>query len=307
MYRLDVIHVPILIPALVFPFKSDDGHLDARVFHEFPQLSERSDDYYRNAMNVGQKEPRYVRICPCFRDEEDGNNCTLCNPAKAMFLAHGQCWQVSGFTDMASRFWADFAYRTRPITTWQSSGAEAKALQFRPRAESFLYSTGTDLGSLLQKISTVPQEIVDDVMVQLTGTAVGRILKTRQMVLQMLPRLALGTPTSFSSLQAKTVISPAVITSLCVTQRDILGQTYISGIGFNAPECPGLTVLSVDVNQKIKGLQCAISRFGLRAVRILYHGPPSPWLGEASDSWLGTVYGSNLRKLRVVSDVSKSG
>lgn len=275
----------------MFPSAADNGDFDACVWRKFPPASEL---------------PKWsipYDLCSCaWRPRDSINNCSLCDPEDVIFVAHEDCWSASQHVSMSAKQWAIFAYKTRPITLWRSAKAEAKGLRSLITSGSCLYSnTNTDLGRLLADISRRPQELVDNIMIQSNGTAVNSLFKAGRLVQEVLPRLHLAI--SSKEPKEKTIAQQGdSITSLYVTQTDILGETYISEIGFNGKD-PSLSI-PLAGNQPIRGLQCAVSRFGLRAVRVLYsHMSPSPWLGEPSHSWMGTISGTDLCQLRVIFDV----
>ncbi|KAB5516972.1 hypothetical protein GE09DRAFT_1262892 [Coniochaeta sp. 2T2.1] len=73
-------------------------------------------------------------------------------------------------------------------------------------------------------------------------------------------------------------------------------------MAFNTEDAP----LCLEIGTgAIRGLQVAVSRHGLRALRILYESsPPSLWLGDPSESWTGIVQGSDLGKPMLLDDIT---
>ncbi|KAB5516970.1 hypothetical protein GE09DRAFT_1159117, partial [Coniochaeta sp. 2T2.1] len=259
------------------------------------------------AIEVGEQKRVQVELCRCSHYKRESNyECMLCNPVATLYLAHACCWAVAQRHEyMTPTLWANFAYQTRPITIWRTPEAKAKAFRFRltlnaDHSGSVGYSTSTELGKLLQRVSNLPQELSDNVLEYLGGTSVGSILRTGRTLQQLLPRMTLSN--TLKKAKRRLLTRQSTIRSLCARQVDILGQGYIVDLDGNL-EAADLLRINVEPGQKIRGVQCAVSRFGLRAVRILYFdAPPSRWLGGPSHSWMGTLIGGDLRTLHVVSD-----
>lgn len=174
---------------------------------------------------------------------------------------------------------------------------------FRPSPD-LLASLNTDngLGGIFKRISGLPQELVDMVMDNMKGTKVLSMLRTKDTLLYLFPRLRLG-----YSLNHPSYITPVInapLTGLYARETELLGQTYLSELGFNKTE----DVLTVSLEKKpIRGVQFYASSLGIRRVRILYTDKSSSaWLGRWSphSGWVGTVLGDDLNALRVLSDVS---
>lgn len=89
-----------------------------------------------------------------------------------------------------------------------------------------------------------------------------------------------------------------IVDNICVSFIIIFGQRYISSISLNTGR--GIFVK----RSKIKGVRFAISRYGLRALGILYvDSSTSEWLGDPLNSWIGVIYSNDIKGLRIVQDV----
>ncbi|KAB5511409.1 hypothetical protein GE09DRAFT_1165079, partial [Coniochaeta sp. 2T2.1] len=295
---------------VLVPFKAENGQFHARLLNRFPTFTHQIiDDYdvWKKAIEVGQQKRVLVELCRCSHyRRESYYKCMLCNPVATLYLAHACCWAVAQkHQNMSPALWASFAYQTRPVTIWMTPEAKAKAFRFRlatnpDNSGSVGYSTSTELGKLLQRVSNLPKELSDNVLANLGGTSVGSILRTGRTLQQLPPRMTVSN--TLKKAKRRLVTRQSTIRSLCARQVDILSQGYIFNLGCNL-EAADVLHIEVEPRHKIRGLQCAVSRFGLRALRILYFdAPPSRWLGDPSHSWMGTLIGSDLGKLYVVSD-----
>ncbi len=95
------------------------------------------------------------------------------------------------------------------------------------------------------------------------------------------------------------LVSDTTIESIYAKTISIFGQGYISYLSFNNPK--GLLVK----RSKSQDIKFVIGRYGLRAFSILYpDDTTSSWLGDPTNGWIGVMYGSEIRRLRILQDVT---
>jgi hypothetical protein len=162
----------------------------------------------------------------------------------------------------------------------------------------------TRLGRLLARIRLLPAELQRQIMGHLKGTMFASLLQAKKFVLEVMPRLP---SESTWTIQAKTKFLREVgqvrSDSLSCGSVNIMGRPYISELGLGQPNGSGS---HIPISKKaLRGVQFALGRFGLRGIRIWYEDSSfSPWLGETTSCWIGTIRCCDLSDLRVVADVS---
>lgn len=202
------------------------------------------------------------------------------------------------------------AHRTRVIPARTEGSASKRHIPFRLLLDKMEPDTTTPLGGILKKISQLPQELVDMVMVHLDGTVVGALFKTRQTLLEMLSESS--TASSTASEYFCSDLGPIALlgsdTYLSARMSNMLGDIYVTDLSRRRhwePKTDGALSIPVSNNKVIMGIGIAVSAFGLRALRILYSdASTSSWLGNPADCWLGTVHGTWSTIWEVRSDVS---
>jgi hypothetical protein len=276
-------------------------------------------NYRRLPIQNASTKARY-HIEPCSADEGYG---VLCNKVEAnheefMYMTHQCCWNLATAQvgeDEAEHTAREaelvgLAHRTRVIPARTEGSASKGQIPFRLLLDKMEPDTTTPLGDILKKISKLPQELVDMVMVHLDGTVVGALFKTRQTILEMLPELS--TTGSTASEYCCSDLGPIALlgsdTYLSARMSNILGDTYVTDLLRRRhwePKTDGALSIPVSNNKDIMGIGIAVSTFGLRALRILYSdASTSPWLGNPAGCWLGTVHGTWSTIWEVRSDVS---
>lgn len=243
-----------------------------------------------------------------------GDYCRDCRPDRMVYLSHQDCWKVA-FSSHRWSFmdWSRLAVQTRPfeIRSWRKKNNIAichedpvtPALGSVP-PDSSLFRESSPLGTLLAKIRALPTELQLQIMGLLRGTMFASLLQTKTFVSEMMPRLH---PTSTwtilpetKSLRADDEESSGILFCRSTT---IMGRSYLRELALGQPKDSGLHIPIA--KKALRGVQFALGRFGLRGIRISYKdGSTSPWLGESSSCWIGTVRCSDLSYLKVVADVS---
>ncbi|KAB5511411.1 hypothetical protein GE09DRAFT_1232593 [Coniochaeta sp. 2T2.1] len=285
---------------ILYQFRMEDGQDGAVVLRSLPRDPRSPRHAHHARIYAGRNDRRYIFICGCMKDRSEGNRCRNCNPDWAAVIAHAECWAVTEPWALPPTCLGNFALKTRPITLWRTPAAKTKDLRFRPTPKYCGYVTTTHVGSLLERVSELPQEVVDGITVHLSGSLVGSLLKTHRTLQELVPELHLGDKFDPPGNVPVPGSCNHTITSICAWQNRILGQSYISRMAFDAEDAPLRLEIATGA---IRGLQVAVSRHGLCALRILYESsPPSPWLGDPSETWMGIVPGSDLSKLMLLHD-----
>lgn len=272
--------------------------------------------HYR--VNIGESRRQ---LSVCYSLQQPGDYCDRCDDDNLIYLMHNHCYQATQHPSRVSvADLALYAHHVRPLMPFGEWDAKAKSkeMAFR-RSDDLLLNPSpraTHLGDMLYRISELPQELVNMIMVELEGTMTLACLKARRAVRHLLPQLkvlelieALHQPTWSNCWKGRPVGAPH---ALYASTTEILGQSYVTGIGLNDDRV--LLVnrrkyqLSVpNLNKAIYGLECSLSSFGVTAIRILYTDyTESDWLGHWSitDTWRTVIYGPDLKALQVLSDVS---
>lgn len=233
------------------------------------------------------------------------------------YFAHMDCWKLaSSTTRISSLDWSRLAVQTRPFEIRCYDPAfEANIHRDDPCTpvlasldpnDTSLFDADTPLASLLSRIRTLSMEIQLQIFALVKGTMFASLLQTKIFVSSMLPRLG---PRSAWTILPKSLALRAGLdegnrsSRLTCQSMYIMGRSYLSKLALGWLENP---TSHIDIADKaIQGVQFALGRFGLRGVRILYmDGTNSPWLGESSFSWTGTIPCSDLSMLNLVKDVS---
>jgi hypothetical protein len=172
--------------------------------------------------------------------------------------------------------------------------AGKKGLVFRPRWGKL------NLTTLLARVSRLPHELQNCVVSHLDNTVVGSLFKTHRAVLELLPKTdQLDAPTWPRQSWCG---APADWSGVYVRTSSALGRPYVTSVKID--EALARSALNAEGKQ-FQGFQCAVSTFGLRAIRILLtNDSPSPWFGDPSECWLGILPIGNWRKLIWYTDVS---
>lgn len=228
------------------------------------------------------------------------------------YLSHRDCWKVAFSSHRWSSLdWSRLAVQTRPfeIRNWNTKTQLAichedpviPSLASVPPIEGKLW---TRLARILAKIRRLPTELQLQIMGYLKGTMFASLLQAKRFVLEVMPHFD---PCSTWTAQPQTKIlrvddeeSP---NSLSCHSISIMGRLYLMKLGFGQSHD---SWSSINIAKKaLRGLQFALGRFGLRGIRIWYEDRSfSPWLGETSSCWIGTLRCCDLSNLKVVTDVS---
>jgi hypothetical protein len=322
----------------VYRYQTDQGMHDARYLGTFePEDTLITSNKTHIKITTGDSKPQYIATCLSLQEPEDFcGACHRMDNARLIYLAHEHCWALTQSPRPISlQNLATLAHQTQVIVPSVSPSDSKPA--FRPsRGLLASLNLNNGLGSIVQRVSSLPQELADMVVESMRGTKVYSMLKTKNTLLYLLPRLRLGhspdtvvenmrgtkvyamlktnnTPLfplprprlghSLNPLSCITTILDAP-TRLYARETELLGQTYLKELGFNKTE----DALTISLETKpIRGVQFYASSLGIRAVRILYMGKSSSaWLGRwlPHSGWVGTVLGNDLRTLQVRSDVS---
>lgn len=229
-----------------------------------------------------------------------------------VYLSHRDCWKVAFSSSLTDQDWSRLAVQTRPFEIRMygrplddySLGRGAGAVPSMPPEPDFFHA-GTPLGGILSKVRLLPAELQFQIVTLLEGTMVASLLQAKAFVAELLPRLRARSnwtlQPSTKPLRGGWSQSSANILSCCSTE--ITGRSYLSDLALEPLKGSSAQVIVADLT--VRGLQFALGRFGLRGVRISYEdGSFSPWLGDPSFCWVGTVRCSDLSKLNVVANVS---
>lgn len=300
----------------VFPYTAEDGSAwqQLRSTHTqklkalYPSLhtSWYTEFWKGNPVSTGfeVQECREQTLC--------GDYCRECRPDRMVYFAHRDCWKVAFSCHRWSHLdWSRLAVQTRPfeIRTWRMKNQlvvcheepVTPILASVPPIEGKLW---TRLGRLLARIRLLPAELQRQIMGHLKGTMFASLLQAKKFVLEVMPRLP---SESTWTIQAKTKFLREVgqvrSDSLSCGSVNIMGRPYISELGLGQPNGSGS---HIPISKKaLRGVQFALGRFGLRGIRIWYEDSSfSPWLGETTSCWIGTIRCCDLSDLRVVADVS---
>lgn len=294
----------------VFPFPAQDGSVrqELRSSH-IQKIKLRYPDKMR--FWASKDLAKELSIRPCDQQTLCGDYCPKCRPDHMVYLSHRDCWKVA-FSSFHLKFpdWSRLASQTRPfeIRRWDSSvcyhdNLDTIVLPSMPPDPEF-FNAGTPLGELLSKVRVLPAELQIQIISLLKGTMVASLLQTKTFVSELLPRLRAQfnwtLQPEIKPLRGGRGQSSAIL-SCCSTE--IMGRPYLSDLALEPIK--GSTAQVIVANKAVRGLQFALGRFGLRGVRISYEdGSFSPWLGDPTSCWVGTVCCSDLSKLNVVANVS---
>lgn len=257
-----------------------------------------------------ERERIFVQTCSA--TEGYGTRCSRSHCAgrrSTISVAHQCCWNAAqSDTERVDELMV-MAGRLRPLPAKFPQKASEREMLFRPHlvllARDRVRNRVTDLSGLLARVSKLPQELVDMIMLHLNGTVVGSALKAQRTVLEVIPVTAQCVPARVNGHGTTRLWALNFSFNsrhLYAQTRHILGETYLSALSF---EKLGSAMSIPFSNQGMRGLQYAMSRFGLRALRILYADKSStPWLGDSTDCWLGILPTPNLSELQSLSDVS---
>lgn len=294
----------------VFPFLAQDGSVRQQLGSTHIQKTKlRHPDKMRFWFNNALAHELSIR--PCDRHTLCGDYCPSCRPDRMVYLSHRDCWKVA-FSTSHLKFsdWSRLAVQTRPfeIRRWDSSVGcyDHPGTNILPPVPSDpgLLHVGTPLGDLLSKVRLLPAELQFQIMSLLKDTLVASLLQTKMFVSELVPRLR-ARPNWTLQPETKPLRKgrgqSSAVLSCC--SMEIMGGPYLSDLALEPLKgCMAqVTVASIAV----RGLQFGLGRFGLRAVRISYEdGSFSPWLGDPTSCWVGTVRCSDLSQLNVITNVS---
>lgn len=296
----------------VFPFQAQDGSVRQQLRSAHIQKTKLR---YSSKMRFWSSNAlaKELSIQPCDRRTLCGDYCPHCRPDRMVYLSHRDCWKVA-FSDshMKVADWSRLATQTRPyeivhVRHKDSVGCDdyqsRTVLPPMPPDPDQL-QRGTSLGGLLSKVRFLPTEIQFQIMGLVKGTMVASLLQAKAFVSELLPRLRAR---SNWTLQPETKAlrvgcdESSVALSCCSTY--LMGRSYLSDLALRPLK--ESTAQVVVANIAVRGLQFALGRFGLRGVRISYDdGSFSPWLGDSTSCWVGTIRCSDLSKLNIVANVS---
>lgn len=241
-----------------------------------------------------------------------GDYCQDCRPDRMAYLSHRDCWKVAFSSHRWSSLdWSRLAVQTRPfeIRNWITKSQFAMchedpitpSLARVPPIEGRLW---TRLARLLIRIRRLPTELQLQIMSYLKGTMFASLLQAKIFVLEVMPHLhPNSTWTMQLQIKSLQVYGEETHDSISCCSISIMGRPYLNELGFGRPD--GSRSYILIAKKPVRGLQFALGRFGLRGIRIWYEDRSfSPWLGEASSCWIGTLRCCDLSDLKVVTDVS---
>lgn len=293
----------------VFPFTAQDGSVRQQLR---PTHIQKTKLGYPNKIRFWSMNPlaRELSIRQCDQQTLCGDYCPDCRPDRMVYLSHRDCWKVAfSISHLEFSDWSRLAVQTRPFEIRRRDCSEgyhdypgAIVLPSMPPNPDLLHS-GTPLGEILSKVCLLPSELQFQIMSLLKDTMVASLLHTKTFVSELLPRLRARRNWTLQPevrpLRGVWAQSNSIL-SCCTTE--IMGRPYLSDLALEPLK--ESTAQVVVANIAIRGLQFALGRFGLRGVRISYEdGSFSPWLGDPTFCWVGTVRCSDLSKLNVVINV----
>lgn len=294
----------------VFPFRAQDGSVrqQLRSTHIQKIKLRRPNKMRFWSSNALAKE---LSIQTCDRQTLCGDYCPHCRPDLMVYLSHRDCWKVA-FSDSHMKFpdWSRLAAQTRPfeILKYEDSVGchdyQSKTVLPSIPPDPDLLHVGTPLAVLLSKVRLLPTELQFQIMGLLKGSMVASLLQTKAFLSDVLPRLrARSNWTLQPGTKALRVGWEESSVTLSCCSTDIMGRPYLSDLALGSPKVSTSQVIVA--NRAVRGLQFALGRFGLRGFRISYEdGSFSPWLGDSTSCWVGTIRCSDLSKLNVVANVS---
>lgn len=258
--------------------------------------------------------PFALPICnkTCSSDEGYGELCVVVNASPEperfinfIYMTHQSCWKsatsriATDEADLTTRELelVSLAHRTRAIPASTEGNTRNRVTRSRLALGIWDSAVATPLGLLLTKISKLPQELVDMVLVYLDGTVVASLLKTHQTLVDMPPKTISIRIQNFGPICSATYLSARM--------NSLLGETYLCGLSRGRePKTDGSVSIPIVNHKRMTGFQVAVSTFGLRALCILYaDDSTSPWLGSPANCWLGIVQGTWWTTWEVLSDV----
>ena len=219
-------------------------------------------------------------------------DCQACdNVAYVVHVAHNDCWNLARGAGKTVRALYRFADNTRQILPPRNVKSPPIVTPF-----PIDLPTTTSLGILLKHVANrLPHEVQVEVERYQQGHLVSSLLHASQAI------SGLHGQSYIKAATRKPVVPPPLITSLYATTRRVFGLNYLAEIGFNGSRGSFVTT----DNTNIRGIRFALGSHGIRALRVLYNkGEVSSWLGDPTLCWFGEVYGNDLARLSVLSDVS---
>lgn len=290
----------------VFPCTAADGATRAILYAT--DIDNCGDGHYHHRWWVTDSygDKHLVRFgCGGSRSFGGVSYCLQCQPEQMLFYAHKCCWKVANSPEITPALkWLRMAIQTRPFGV--KEGFPEEGINYDEgndllALDGSFFSRDTDLGKLALRLSTMPLEVQKQVLDDLDDSMFFSLLKSRSFSWQILPRIRASTTVRPTM---RVLDTEAPIRSIYVRRNNILGRSYITEVGFNNEVNDGLSSIPIsDVN--VRGCRFALGKFGLRGLQIKYDdGSCSPWLGDRSSCWTGSVHGRDLSKLRVIADVS---
>jgi len=191
----------------------------------------------------------------------------------------------------------EYARRTQPLYgTPKDSPPQQLELGSRK-------SRDTRLGVLFEHIATYPLEIQQLILSFVDPHQIACLLKAEQVAHRSLrvsnlrePRLLHKTPFN--------LLSGIHSNKLAAHTVQVLGQAYLQKLQVGRIT-PSDDQVVPTKESSVRGLKFVLGLYGVRAIRIVYcDGSTSPWLGDPSRGFYGTIYGSDLGNLRTLDDVS---
>lgn len=215
-------------------------------------------------------------------------------------LVHFSCWKLTRALDSSVTLQSvyEFAESTYSLfnTTHVPEGRDITTTGFTGVTNE--NTNRTDLGDILNHISRLPLELQLEILEDCPSSLLSSLLTVAHTTSTLV--------SAFRHSQGQRhveLICHSDVKSLCARTVSIFGNKYISSLGFNE-----LNESSEEVPVKaseITGFKFALGRYGIKALRICYaSNGSSEWLGDPRGGWFGVIYGSGIRSLRILCDVS---
>jgi hypothetical protein len=215
-------------------------------------------------------------------------------------LVHLMCWKLLKALDpnLTQKSIYEFAQSTYSLfnTTHVPEGRDVITTGFTGVIDE--KTSRSDFGEFLKRVSRLPLELQLDISEACPSDWLSSLLTVCHSTSTLVSVFKRGQGERHVEL-----ICHSDVWSLCAKFVSIFGNRYISSLEFNEP-----SESSEEVPIKasaITGFKFAIGRYGIKAIRICYASDePSEWLGDPTAGWIGVMYGSDIRRLRILCDVS---
>ncbi|KFX94863.1 hypothetical protein V490_04119 [Pseudogymnoascus sp. VKM F-3557] len=213
-------------------------------------------------------------------------------------LVHLMCWKLLKALDpnLTQKSIYEFAQSTYSLfnTTHVPEGRDVITTGFTGVIDE--NTSRSDFGEFLKRVSRLPLELQLDISEACPSDWLSSLLTVCHSTSTLVSVFKRGQGERHVEL-----ICHSDVRSLCAKFVSIFGNRYISSLEFNEPSESSEEVL-VKASD-ITGFKFAIGRYGVKAIRICYaSNEPSEWLGDPTAGWIGVMYGSDIRRLRILCD-----